>query len=77
MINLPKKTDQGIPYISHSQYKLWKEAKSFNLGINGKIEYFASYFLGYKFPDKGWGEFGNDVETYITERRFKLSLIHI
>jgi len=70
MILLPKKNKEGVPYISYSQYKLWKEIQSFNLKIEGKLEYFATYFLGYRFPDVGWGEFGEQVESYITERRF-------
>lgn len=68
-IQLPKKTDEGKPYISFSQYKNWRAKKSFNLGIEGRQEYILEYFHGYGFPDKGWAEFGNDVEDYICERK--------
>lgn len=67
-ILLPKTTKEGKPRISYSQVKLFNEAKSFNLGIEGVLEYMATYFLGYTFPDIGWGQFGEEVESYIAKR---------
>lgn len=67
-IILPRTTKDGKPRVSYSQVKLFNEAKSFNLGVEGILEYVASYFLGYTFPDVGWGEFGQDVEDYIGAR---------
>lgn len=67
-IQLPRKTKEGKPRISYSQYTGWKELKSFNLGVDGFSEYMARYFFGYNFGDKGWAEFGNDVEDYICSR---------
>lgn len=64
-IILPRKDDQGRMYISYSQYNSYKSMKSFNLSILGKHEYMRSYFLGERFPDQGWAEFGQDVEDYI------------
>lgn len=67
-IQLPRDTKDGKPRISYSQIKNWKELKSFNLKIEGKMEYMIEYFMGYNFPDQGWGEFGQDVEEYIGTR---------
>lgn len=67
-IILPRKTKDGKPRISYSQAMLWKEKKSFNMDTYGWIEYICQYFLGFSFEDKGWGEFGHDVEEYICEK---------
>lgn len=67
-IQLPKTTKEGKPRISYSQCNLWKESSSFNMGTEGWIEYICQYFLGFSFEDKGWAEFGHDVEDYITKR---------
>lgn len=68
-IQLPRlRSEDSKPYISFSQYKLWREMKSFNLGVQGEIEYFIKYFFNVEFKDKGWGEFGHDVEGYIEKR---------
>lgn len=67
-IQLPRDTKEGKPRISYSQIQNWKELKSFNLKIEGKMEYMIEYFMGYNFPDQGWGEFGQDVEEYIGTR---------
>lgn len=64
-IELPRQDAEGNYYISYSQYSTWKELKSFNLGILGKQEYILSYFMGVKWPDQGWAQFGSDVEDYI------------
>jgi len=70
-IRLPRTTADGKPRISYSQYKLWKDLNSFNLGVDGWKEYIVNYFLGFRFPDKGWGEFGRDVEDYVCTRKGK------
>lgn len=66
---LPRINEEtGRPYISYSQYRSWNEDQSFNLKIEGAMEYILSYFFGREFPDEGWGEFGQDVEDYICLR---------
>jgi hypothetical protein len=67
-IILPRKDSDGRHYISYSQWTSWKSAKSFSLGVQGRIEYMVGYFFGKRFPDQGWAEFGQDVEDYICER---------
>lgn len=67
-IILPRTTKDGKPRVSYSQIKNFNAIKSFNLGVEGKLEYMVDYFLGYTFPDVGWGEFGEDVESYIADR---------
>lgn len=67
-IVLPRKTKEGKPRISYSQFTLWNDKKSFNLSIEGYKEYIISYFLDYGFAGKGWGQFGKDVESYISNR---------
>lgn len=67
-ILLPKSRD-GRQYLSYSQIKSWKSAKSFNLSIEGKLEYMLEYFFGEEFGDMGWAQFGTEVEEYITERK--------
>lgn len=66
---LPKKDDEGRPYISYSQIKNWNDMKSFNLKVPGKLEYILEYFFSEEFPDWGWGQFGTEVEEYICERK--------
>lgn len=69
MIVLPKTNkENGRPYISYSQWTSWNDTSSFNLKTLGKYEYMVGYFLGHDFGDKGWGEFGSDVEDYICLR---------
>lgn len=65
---LPRRDENGDYYISYSQISLFKDTKSFSLGILGKYEYIISYFLGVKFPSAGWSEFGSSVEDYICLR---------
>lgn len=66
---LPKQDPQGVPFVSYTQISLWNEAKGYNTGMAGKHEFIRSYFLGEKYPDRGgFGEFGEDVEAYITKR---------
>lgn len=66
---LPRSDEHG-PYISYSQIKLWNELKGYNTGLSGKKEFIRSYFLGEQYPDKGgYGQFGTEVEAYITDRK--------
>ena len=67
---LPRKDLEDNHYISYSQISLFKDTKSFSLGILGKHEYIISYFLGVRFPSAGWSEFGTAVEAYICDREF-------
>ena len=71
-ILLPRTTKEGKPRVSYSQVSLFNSKKSFNLGIEGELEYIISYFLGHqltpKFGGESWSSFGKDVELYIGER---------
>lgn len=68
-IDLPRKDENGINYISYSQYTSFKSDKSYNLQIHGYQEYILSYFLGERWPDSGYAQFGQDVEDYICEKK--------
>lgn len=59
----------GKYYISWSQIESFRDKKGFNTGLSGSQEYCLNYFFGVKFPDMGWGQFGHDVENYITEKK--------
>lgn len=70
MIQLPRKDKDGKYYVSYSQITAWNEAKGFDTGKSGKEEYIRKYFLYEKFVDnKGFAQFGKEVEAYITERK--------
>lgn len=65
-MNLPRKDENGTPYISYSQIKAWNEAKGFNTGGLGRHEFILTYFLSQNYGDKnGFAQFGTDVENYI------------
>jgi len=66
---LPKTDENGVGLVSYSQVSLWEEVKSFNLSILGRYEYIRSKMLGEKYEDMGWGQFGNEVQEYIQERK--------
>lgn len=51
--------------VSNSQLSSWIESSGFNTGLEGKIEFMMNRFLGKNWPDIGWGEFGNAVESVI------------
>lgn len=59
----------GKPMISWSQVETWNSKTGFNTKKLGKYEYILKYFFGETFPDMGWGEFGNQVEDYICEKK--------
>lgn len=59
----------GKQYISWSQIESYNDKSGFNTGFDGDLEYILSYFSGFTFPDMGWGDFGTQVENYITERK--------
>ena len=56
----------GMPVTSWSQVESWTATKGFNTGLAGNKEYMIRYFLGERFPDMGWGQFGNEVEDCVT-----------
>lgn len=68
-LNVPKKRGD-LAYVSYSQISSYLSESSFNLGIEGRLEYIISYMMGVNFPDQGWGEYGNDVEAYICYKDF-------
>jgi hypothetical protein len=69
-IILPQRDDRGEYYLSYSQFESWSSKKSFNLGVEGRIEYMTTYFFRERHPDAGWGQFGSEVEDYICERKW-------
>lgn len=66
---LPRIDENGKPYISYSQVKLWNDLKSFNMKVEGKLEYILGYFFGDDWPDIGWAAFGRETEDYVCERK--------
>ncbi len=58
----------GTPCISWSQIETWNDKQGFNTGLDGRTEYMMKYFFGLEFEDMGWGQFGTEVEAYITLR---------
>ena len=74
LIKLPKsykgdkKEFQGKPMVSWSQIETFIGTRGFNTGLPGMHEYMRKYFLGETYPDKGWGQFGNEAEAWITIR---------
>lgn len=68
-VDLPRKDENGVNYISYSQYSSFKSAKSYNLGLPGYQEYILSYFMGMRWEDSGYAQFGQDVEDYICEKK--------
>lgn len=67
---LPTKDENGIPYLSSTQIDKFTELKSFNLKVEGVLEYILHYFLKEKFEDIGWAEFGHDVEEAIVTKDY-------
>lgn len=51
--------------ISNSQIGSWTTSSGFNTKKQGSIEFMMERFYGHRFPDIGWGEFGNAVESVI------------
>jgi len=73
-IELPKvykgknKKYVGRPMISWSQVETWIGKRGFNTGLPGFHEYMRKYFMGETYPDAGWGQYGSEMESYITLR---------
>lgn len=51
-LNLPKKDEAGVPYLSYSQISTWKKSKR---------EYIRQYFFGDRFEGNAFTEFGSLV----------------
>ena len=64
-IILPRQDTNGEYYISYSQANSFLDAKGFNTGLEGVLEYVKSYFLGERWDDQGWALFGCHTEDYI------------
>jgi hypothetical protein len=58
----------GKHYLSWSQIESYNDKKGFNTGFDGCLEYILNKFSKIKFPDMGWGSFGQEIESYITLR---------
>ncbi len=59
----------GMPYISNSQAKTFNSKSGFNTWKPGHLEWIQEKLLGYKFPDVGWGQFGQEVEGVICKEK--------
>ena len=58
----------GKFYISWSSIESFNDKSGFNTSLLGEYEYMLNKFFEIKFPDFGWGDFGHQVENYITLR---------
>lgn len=58
----------GLPYLSWSQVESFNDKTGFNTGLLGEYEYLLNRFTGIKFPDMGWGQFGSELEAFVTLR---------
>ena len=58
----------GKNYISWSTCESFNDKAGFNTGLLGEYEYILNKLSKVKFPDMGWGDFGSQVEAYITLR---------
>lgn len=67
---LPTVDENGIPYLSSTQIDKFTAEKSFNLKVEGVLEYILHYFLKEKFEDIGWAEFGHDCESAIVTKDY-------
>jgi len=62
----PIKKHQGKYMISWSQVETWIGKRGFNTGLPGFHEYMRKYFMEETYPDMGWGQYGTEMEAYIT-----------
>lgn len=58
----------GKHYISWSSIESFNDKNGFNTSLLGEYEYMLNKFFKIEFPDLGWGDFGHQVENYITLR---------
>jgi len=58
----------GKYYLSWSQIESYNDKKGFNTGFDGCLEYILVKFSKIDFKDMGWGQFGQEIESYITLR---------
>lgn len=71
-IKLPKKYKgahkkyHGKYMVSWSQVETWIGKRGFNTGLPGFHEYMRKYFMGETYPDMGWGQYGTEMEAFIT-----------
>lgn len=65
MLNLPKKTEEGIPYVSYSQHNTWKRSKRVYIRQNFFKEKDVSKHL------KPYGDFGKKIGGALETGDFK------
>jgi hypothetical protein len=58
----------GKPYLSWSQIESFNDKTGFNTGLLGEFEWMLNKLTKIDFGDMGWGQFGSEVEAYITLR---------
>lgn len=61
----------GKSYISWSTCESFNDKSGFNTGLLGEFEYILGKLSKVEFPDLGWGQFGSEVEAYVTLRELK------
>lgn len=61
----------GKPYLSWSQIESFNDKTGFNTGLLGEFEWMLNKLTKIDFGDMGWGQFGSEVEAYITLREEK------
>ena len=61
MLILPKRDDNGVPYLSYSQISTWKRSKK---------EYIKQYFMGDGFDGNDYTRFGNKVGEALEKNDF-------
>ena len=61
----------GKPYLSWSQIESFNDKAGFNTGLLGEFEWMLNKLTEIDFGDMGWGQFGSEVEAYITLRNEK------
>lgn len=69
--NLKHKKFIGKSYVSWSTCESFNDKSGFNTGLLGEFEWTLNKLTDIKFPDMGWGQFGSEVEAYVTLKNFK------
>ena len=59
----------GKYYLSWSQIESFNDKAGFNTGLLGEFEWMLNKLTKIDFGDMGWGQFGSEVEAYITLRQ--------
>lgn len=61
----------GKQYLSWSRIETFNDKAGFNTGLLGEYEYMLNKFSKIEFVDQFWGQYGSELEAYITLRNKK------